>query len=80
MSTSGSVGKWWIVVRGEKCDIDAVVGVWDRIYAHCLEAGEGRAPERGDPPPLPSLVGSSAREVSDLAVSLNVVVEVGARW
>ena len=59
--------------------------------------GEGGAPERGDPPPPPPpppkgglatlpttpppLVGGSAREVSDLAVSLNVVgVGVGAQW
>ena len=46
--------------------------------------GEGGAPEGGlatlptTPPPL---VGGSAREVSDLAVSLNVVgVGVGAQW
>ena len=34
MSTSGSVGKWWFVVRGEKCDFDALVGAWDRITMH----------------------------------------------
>ena len=52
--------------------------------------GEGGAPERGDPPEgglatlpttPPPLVGGSAREVSDLAVFLNVVgVGVGAQW
>ena len=51
---------------------------------------EGRAPERGDPPEgvlatlpttPPPLVGGSAREVSDLAISLNFVgVGVGAQW
>ena len=58
------------------------------------EHGEGGAPERGNPPPPPPkgglatlpttpppLVGGSAREASDLAVSLNVVgVGVGAQW
>ena len=34
MSADRSVGKWWFVVRGEKCDIDALVGVWDRIAVH----------------------------------------------
>ena len=53
--------------------------------------GEGEAPERGDRPPegglatlpttTPPLVGGSAREVSDLAVSLNVIgVGVGEQW
>ena len=60
-----------------------------------LRPQRGQAPERGDfggggggggglatlPTTLPPLAGGSAREVSDLAVSLNVIgVEVGVQW
>ena len=55
-----------------------------------MQGWVGGAPERGNPPEvgvvtLPTtllpLVGSLAREVSDLAVFLNVIgVEVGAQW
>ena len=65
----------------------------DLTRSLCIKEGGGRAepPKGATPPPKgrlatlpttpPPLVGGSAREVSDLAVSLNVVgVGVGAQW